>query len=327
LELAKLKGERTKELEASFENISETLGKSTKEIQTISNNFKAMRANQVGFETSQERIAKQYGISRKELDLILENTTNLSKEDAKVYEEIRRTKKEYENLNKRGQQLLDIEKLRVLTEKEALELAEALSDAKDKTYTDQNEAVQKILNNHKTEKEVLQDKLDFIDDQIDAITTLALKESKFKDDQKKAVALLLEDKQDLIDADLKGVEDVTEANEGLQGVLLANILETSKSKNTSSDLWLDKLETQGADEFDLLEIAKRKALKLAGDNDEDIFLITKYYENEKTKLTQTEADKQKIINQKAFDSFIGVANTSIDLFGVLLDGFQKEDLS
>jgi hypothetical protein len=154
---------------------------------------------------------------------------------------------------KAKQDLIDKEKeeARLLAEKIIKE--KESSDAILKSYVDQNEAVQSILGTKKDEIEIIQEQIDFI-------STLALREGELKDDQLAAIRIL-QDKQDAVaqertDAINQNVQDFKKAEADKLKVLQDNLVIEKEAKKAANDAEVQQV-------LDFTDMALSQAQKLA----------------------------------------------------------------
>jgi hypothetical protein len=177
------------ESEKNFDGLAESSGKTAKELNAINLEFANLVFQGETLAESEKIVQEQFNITKEELISILALSKDLYQQDLDYYKEINERINASNTRRKETKKILD----------ETIESTTTLTAAQLKLYTDQNDAVQEILQNHKSEIQLL-------DEQIAFINKLGLAAGKFSDDQLKATEQLQADKKAILDEEAADIE-------------------------------------------------------------------------------------------------------------------------
>lgn len=269
--------------------------------------FGDMGATFDGVKTQVRELSKNLGVTEEEIIKIGQSSDNLSanfqaqlvsikaqKEEQKIINDLNKT-------NSLQQEKILNAKLRAvqLANQQAIDEANAKAEqeAKIQAYVDQNERVQEVLEANKTE-------IELIDEQIAGITELSLKDSKYREDQKKALEILQEKRKDLQDEEDRRLEETNRRQQQIEQNKVNAILDIETN-------WHKKVLEQSGDRLAILEDEKQQAIKNAEEKGAKTEDIETYY-------AKATADATEAISKEKWASQIADAQTYVDFLSNIL---------
>ena len=186
-------------LEQDYGDVSKELGISLERVNKISKAFQIERNFGREFADTIREVSEQFEVTDNELVKILSHSKELTEEDENRIDNLNVQLERYAYLEKQGKTLAgqakkdnDAELARL---QELIDTADEKYDKAVKAVKDQDVLIQGVIDNHKTE-------IELIDEQIASITKTALAEGKYREDQKTAIKQLQADKKTILDQEV-----------------------------------------------------------------------------------------------------------------------------
>jgi len=241
----------------AFEDLAETSELTAEELLNINYEFANMVSNAQDLAGAEKKVQKQFNLTYEELVAILAVSEDLHADDQAYYKDIN---KRIVQSNEGRAKTVELKEKELDNTEEQTKADKKRYDRLIKGYIAQNNAVQEIIQSDKDEIELIQDQIDFI-------SALALKEGTLKDDQLEAIAILEEAKKpahnEIINQQaeaslLRQVNDKEEldAEQVLLDTQLANLETEKAAKQSQNDAEVQQI-------LDYTDLALDQAQKLA----------------------------------------------------------------